>query len=739
MASSDNDGPTRKLASRGSRAQPDDDPQREIKTAQQRALRPDSKSQSQLTLAGERRKAQEAPTGPMTRAGTSSGAEDDEDDGSYSTGSNYERPQTFDPDAEGLDALDPELDEPPGTFDPGEESEIEDANATHAGPPLKLEIVAGPDTGRKKKFRTVRMVIGRTPGVDLQLTDQSVSRRHVELVRDDNGVLLRDLGSGNGTKVNGQKVSEHMLKHGDEIGIGNTKLRFIDEAGAIAALRDDARAAEEKTANEDGADDSVAGGDDPDGEGDAEAADGDEGEASDDSEAEGNEPADPDSSDADSSDPDTAEEGAEGEHTADAPPPAAAVPLRERFMALPAVARYAVLSALAALVLLGVVAYVFRPRPPSPEEVAKKQAAEKMQLARDAVKAEHYDEAIAFIDQAEALVPGVDQTRLRVQARNELTVVNALAEVKEAMEQHRYEDARTLLAKVPPGSTKTEERKKKLFDELNAEERDYRRRRFDEMMAAGELDAAEQALTALPSDVQRELQPRLIEARGEALELKRQEAKQAAKAAAQEAEVRKTQRAEAVSEAFAVVQRKFAGQEWQRAALECDRVLDSHPDDDEIRKRARYLQTAIPSYGRAYEEGIKKHRVGPMAVALRPLKKAWELYQQVNFASPMGDELRAKLAEASVAAADDAKHHNDLATAAILYRDALKLDPDVPRASRELEALKSQVDELYQKAYMLKDSEPAEAKKLFRLVTEIAPAGSTTYEKAKNQLAAMAP
>lgn len=106
-------------------------------------------------------------------------------------------------------------------------------DATRAGPPIKLEIVSGPDAGKIKRFAGVRLVIGRVKGCDLRLTDASVSRRHLELVQGDNGVLLRDLGSGNGTRLNGEKVSERLLKHHDEIAIGETRMRFVDELASF--------------------------------------------------------------------------------------------------------------------------------------------------------------------------------------------------------------------------------------------------------------------------------------------------------------------------------------------------------------------------------------------------------------------------------------------------------------------------------------------------------------------------
>jgi len=70
------------------------------------------------------------------------------------------------------------------------------------------------------------MVIGRLPGCTLVLSDQNVSRRHAEIRRVGDAVVVTDLGSTNGTKVNGISVREQHLASGDEITVGSTTLVF---------------------------------------------------------------------------------------------------------------------------------------------------------------------------------------------------------------------------------------------------------------------------------------------------------------------------------------------------------------------------------------------------------------------------------------------------------------------------------------------------------------------------------
>ena len=52
------------------------------------------------------------------------------------------------------------------------------------------------------------------------------SRQHARIVRTESGFVLTDLGSTNGTMVNGEPIQEHVLEHGDRITIGETDLEF---------------------------------------------------------------------------------------------------------------------------------------------------------------------------------------------------------------------------------------------------------------------------------------------------------------------------------------------------------------------------------------------------------------------------------------------------------------------------------------------------------------------------------
>jgi hypothetical protein len=70
------------------------------------------------------------------------------------------------------------------------------------------------------------VTIGRMADCTVALSDESVSRRHAEVRRLGSTIMVVDLGSTNGTKVNGAGVRERRLADGDEITFGNTSMRF---------------------------------------------------------------------------------------------------------------------------------------------------------------------------------------------------------------------------------------------------------------------------------------------------------------------------------------------------------------------------------------------------------------------------------------------------------------------------------------------------------------------------------
>lgn len=88
------------------------------------------------------------------------------------------------------------------------------------------ELVAVGKQSRSWPLSKDVLVIGRMEGCDVVLQDPSVSRRHAEIRREGDEWALIDLGSTNGTEVNGVRVNRHRLAHGDRIAFGETVVEY---------------------------------------------------------------------------------------------------------------------------------------------------------------------------------------------------------------------------------------------------------------------------------------------------------------------------------------------------------------------------------------------------------------------------------------------------------------------------------------------------------------------------------
>jgi len=90
-----------------------------------------------------------------------------------------------------------------------------------------IRIIDGMDQGKDYAFTSERIIVGRSLKVDLVINDVSVSRSHISIEKVDEGYLLEDLGSNNGTLLNDSATISSELHDGDIIKIGNTSLKFI--------------------------------------------------------------------------------------------------------------------------------------------------------------------------------------------------------------------------------------------------------------------------------------------------------------------------------------------------------------------------------------------------------------------------------------------------------------------------------------------------------------------------------
>lgn len=95
---------------------------------------------------------------------------------------------------------------------------------------VTLKILHGSDRGKVYEDLQPPFTVGREEGNDIQLNDERVSRCHFKVQRDKDRLVLTDLDSTNGTKVNGLECQLKILRHGDLISVGRSLMLMGSEA-----------------------------------------------------------------------------------------------------------------------------------------------------------------------------------------------------------------------------------------------------------------------------------------------------------------------------------------------------------------------------------------------------------------------------------------------------------------------------------------------------------------------------
>src|SRR6476646_7076401 len=90
-----------------------------------------------------------------------------------------------------------------------------------------LVVIYGLELGRKYNLENANIIIGRSSKSDVQVAQESVSRNHAKIINTGKSMILRDLGSTNGTYVNDQLIDEYVLRDGDLMKIGRTIFKFL--------------------------------------------------------------------------------------------------------------------------------------------------------------------------------------------------------------------------------------------------------------------------------------------------------------------------------------------------------------------------------------------------------------------------------------------------------------------------------------------------------------------------------
>jgi len=118
---------------------------------------------------------------------------------------------------------------------------------------ITLRVLHGADRGRIFSEIPTPVTIGREEGNTIQLNDERISRYHLKLQDDKDKIVLTDLESTNGTKVNGEDIQVRIVRHGDMISVGRSLLLIgshSDIDRRIAAIAANLPAAQEGRAKQ---------------------------------------------------------------------------------------------------------------------------------------------------------------------------------------------------------------------------------------------------------------------------------------------------------------------------------------------------------------------------------------------------------------------------------------------------------------------------------------------------------
>lgn len=90
-----------------------------------------------------------------------------------------------------------------------------------------LVIISGANIGHQHKIKINQTMIGRSMNADIQIDDDSASRDHAFIIRDEDGYRIRDNASKNGCYVNDTKVDDARIRDGDLLRVGKTIFKFM--------------------------------------------------------------------------------------------------------------------------------------------------------------------------------------------------------------------------------------------------------------------------------------------------------------------------------------------------------------------------------------------------------------------------------------------------------------------------------------------------------------------------------
>ncbi|MDR0965256.1 MAG: FHA domain-containing protein [Myxococcales bacterium] len=575
-----------------------------------------------------------------------------------------------------------------------------DDGATQAFSTLKLKVIEGPDVGRQLPIATTGMVLGRGDGCDFQLMDAAASRRHAELSWTPRGLVLRDLGSGNGTQVNGERIfSDLVIQDGDRISIGLTVIEIFDSIKSMAAAMPPSRALAPRR---------------------------------------GAPPAQ-----------DPEEEG-------DIVDQQLAVRRASNSKKTPVqllVERLGKTTMRQRLIALGVIVFLFavvqlksflevRAENQRQAELLRleneaKALEQKYELAkangRKALRDRRPTDALQSFQEALEIFPD----RLKELSREmQVAEQDEKAEVhfkkfKVLQSEEKFEEALAELNEIDERSAFADlipKLKLELEKQLIEAQKKEIRRLLDERS----IEEARMKISALPA-VER---AHFLDLLDETARLAKVEAASSAqRARQQEAERRRQANQRQISEvtqAIAPIVAKIDRADFRGAQADLDK-FNTKGKPQHVVSKIKQLRRLLPGFQKDYSLGNSQYLGKNYERAAEPLARAWTAWRQMGIDGKLGDKIHAQAAEALENKGRSAMQRKDYVEAGKAFKETIKFNKNSKVASNGLNEIIRKADDIYLQGYTEMKSNPSRARQMFEQVISMTPSDSEVNRKARDR------
>ncbi|MGC4117935.1 MAG: hypothetical protein QM765_25985 [Myxococcales bacterium] len=418
------------------------------------------------------------------------------------------------------------------------------------------------------------------------------------------------------------------------------------------------------------------------------------------------------------------------------PPRAKPDPLA-RFNALPKQVRLAIMGGVGVVVLL-LFFLILTPKPPpapvKPVDTVNHEAEydEARKDARKLFAEKKYDKALERARDAQTAKKTTEMERLINTIERNLEASKTLKDAKGAAARGEFDRAIEKVKDLDVDTDAGDEAKdlsKKWQEEKN-------KAALEKVRAAandGDFDTARSLIAQCPLSDQEMIKREVSEIESQ---YKRDEGKRRASAAAaaqRAAAARKAKERAQIDEAISPIVRKMESGDFEGAVRQCDRVAEAN-NDAKVQAKVKVLKKNIPGFGMAFHDGVSKFNGGSFEQAAPVLLRALSLFENMDIDSKIEDGLKEKTAQALAFKGRAAATRQEYGTAARAYKEALKINPGSKEATQGLAAIKRNAEEIYNEGYAIKERDPDAARKRFQDVIEMVPVGDDWAKKAQKRI-----